>query len=324
MTRARRAIAMIAESAAETLRASRDLYVVMIPVIVAVKILQELDWVRHAARPLEPLMRLVGLPADMGLVWAAGLLNGVYSGLLVLMQLAQGRAEPLTVAQVTTLTTLLLIAHALPVECGIAHRCGARFVGQCVLRFGGALLCGVLYHALASTFGLHQEAAAIPLPSLPADPNLWDWALGEARNLAAISGVIFALMLMMKLLRASGVLDLVTRAIGPVMRLIGIGGETATITVVGMTLGLSYGSGVILEEVRKGTLPPREVFFALSLMGLSHSLIEDTLLMLLVGAELGGLLWLRLAVSLAVVALLVRIVRLVPEATARRLLWVER
>lgn len=324
MTPSRRAIATIAESATETLRTSRDLYVVMVPVIVAVKVLQELDWVRYVALPLEPLMRLVGLPAEMGLAWAAGLLNGVYSGLIVLMQLAQGRAEPLSVAQVTTLSLLILIAHGLPVECGIAHRCGARFIGQCALRFGTALLCGVLYHTLTETFGLHPEAAAIPLPSLPADPSLLDWALGELRNLAAISGVIFVLMLMMKLLRASGVLDLVTRAIAPVMRLVGIGSEASAITVVGMTLGLSYGSGVILQEVRKGVLPPRDVFFALSLMGVCHSLIEDTLVLMLVGAELGGLLWLRLAVSLAVIAALVRLVRLVPETAARRFLWVAR
>lgn len=324
MTRARRAIAMIAESAAETLRASRDLYAVMIPVIVAVKVLQELDWVRHVARPLEPLMRLVGLPAEMGLAWAAGLLNGIYSGLIVLIQLAQNRAEPLTVAQVTTLATLILIAHALPVECGIAHRCGARFLGQCALRFGTALACGAAYHGLTSAFGLSQQAAAIPLPAPAADPGLVAWALGELRNLAMISGVIFALMLGMKLLRASGALDLVTRAIGPLMQLIGIGREAAAITVVGMTLGLSYGSGVILEEIRKGGLSAREVFFAMSLMGVCHSLIEDTLVMLLVGADLWGLLGLRLIVGIAAIAVLVRLVRLVPEPLARRFLWISR
>lgn len=324
MTLMRRAIATIADSFAQTLRTSRDLYVVMIPVIVAVKVLQELDWVRHVARPLEPLMRLVGLPADLGLSWAAALLNGTYSGLIVLMQLAQNRPEPLSVAQVTTLTTLILVAHALPVECGIAHRCGARFLGQCALRFGTALVCGVIYHQITQRFGLYQEAAAIPLPSAGPDPSLAAWAWGEARNLLAISGVIFVLVLGMKVLRASGLLDLVTRAIAPLMGLIGIGRGASTITVVGMTLGLSYGSGVILEEVRKGALSPREVFFALSLMGICHSLIEDTLLMLLMGAEIWGLLWLRLAVSVAAIALLVRLVALVPERVAARTLWVAR
>lgn len=320
----RRITAWTVESFKDALRASRDLYLVMIPVIVAVKVLQELDLVRTIALPLKPLMALVGLPADVGLAWAAALLNGVYSGLIVLMQLAQDRPEPLTVAQVTTLTTLIVFAHALPVEAGIAHRCGARFLGQCAIRIGAALIFGVVYHGITQSLGLYQEAAAIPLPATDADPGLVAWALHEAQNLVSISCVIFVLMLGMKILRHSGALGLITRAMEPVMRLIGIGPEAATITVVGMTLGLSYGSGVIIDDVRKGVLAPRDVFFALSLMGVCHSLIEDTLLMLLVGAELSGLVGLRMIVALAVIATLVRVVRRIPEGVATRFLWVPR
>ncbi len=315
---------LVAASLRDALRASRDLYIVMIPVIVLVKVLQEFDLVRTIALPLKPLMGLVGLPADIGLAWAAALLNGVYSGLIILVQLAQDRAEPLTVAQVTTLTTMIVFAHALPVEAGIAHRCGARFLGQCAIRIGTALVFGVIYHALTQAFGLFHEAAAIPLPAADADPGLGAWAWREAQNLVSISCVIFVLMLAMRLLRMSGVLGFVTRAMAPAMRLIGIGPEAATITVIGMTLGLSYGSGVIIDDVRKGVLGPRDVFFALSLMGVCHSLIEDTLLMLLVGAELWGLVGLRMVVALAVIAVMVRLVRRVPDTVAERLLWVPR
>ncbi len=320
----RRLGGLTAESFRDALRASRELYLVMIPVIVLVKALQAFDLVRIIALPLKPLMALVGLPADLGLAWAAALLNGVYSGVIILIQLAQDRPEPLTVAQVTTLASLIVIAHALPVEAGIAHRCGARFLGQCAIRVGTALLFGAVYHGVTQAFGLGQAAAAIPLPAAEADPGLAAWAWREALNLLSISCVIFVLMLGMKLLRISGALGLITRAMEPVMRLIGIGPEAATITVVGMTLGLSYGSGVIVDDVRKGVLGPRDVFFALSLMGVCHSLIEDTLLMLLVGAELWGLVVLRLAIGLAVIAAMVRLVRLVPERVAGRVLWVPR
>lgn len=320
----RRFVALVAASLRDALRASRDLYLVMIPVIVAVKVLQELDLVSTIALPLKPLMALVGLPADMGLAWAAAILNGVYSGVIILVQLAQDRAEPLTVAQVTTLASMISIAHALPVEAGIAHRCGARFLGQCAIRIGTALLFGVLYHGITQAFGLFHEAAAIPLPAADPDPSLAAWALHEARNLLSISAVIFVLMLGMKLLRSSGALGLVTRAMEPVMRLIGIGPEAATITVIGMTLGLSYGSGVIIDDVRRGVLGPRDVFFALSLMGICHSLIEDTLLMLLVGAEISGLLGGRMILALAVVAVMVRAVRRIPPGFAHRFLWVPR
>lgn len=320
----KRIAAIVGECGRDALRASRDLYIVMVPVMIAVKILQELDLVRTLALPLEPLMRLVGLPADLGLAWAAALLNGVYSGLILMMQLAQDRPDPLTIAQVTTLSTMIVIAHALPVEAGIAHRCGARFFGQVLIRIGTALLFGVLYHGITHGLGMYQEAAAIPLPTPGADPSHLAWALREARNLISISAVIFVLLLTMRLLRASGALALITRAMEPVMRLIGIGPKAATITVIGMTLGLSYGSGVIIDDVRKGELSPEDVFFALSLMGICHSLVEDTLLMLIVGAELSGLLGLRVVLSLVVIAAMVRIVRRLPPGMTQRLLWVPR
>ena len=51
----------------------------------------------------------------------------------------------------------------------------------------------------------------------------------------------------------------------------------------------------------------RDVFSAISLMSLSHALIEDTLLMYLIGASLWGTFVGRLAFSLVVVAVLSRV-----------------
>ena len=48
-------------------RISLELYKIMIPIIIAVKILQELDLISWLALPLEPFMRLMGLPGEMGL-----------------------------------------------------------------------------------------------------------------------------------------------------------------------------------------------------------------------------------------------------------------
>lgn len=324
MILARRAFTALLDIARDTVRVSCDLYLVMIPAIVAVKALQEFDLIRYLALPLHPLMDLVGLPAEMGLAWTAALLNGVYAGIIIFLQLAQGTAEPLTVAQVTTLAAMMLIAHGLPVEAGIAHRCGARFIGQAVIRVGVALAFGIAYFALTSAAGLYQGIAAIPLPGETADPSLAAWALGEAQKLLTISAVIFTLLVAMRLLRAAGALNAISRAMEPVMRLIGIGAKASTITMIGMTLGLSYGSGIILKDARSGELPPEDVFFSLSFMGICHSLIEDTVLMLLIGAEINGVLWIRLVACLLFTAVLVRAVQRLPEAAKTRFLWTPR
>lgn len=47
-------------------RISLELYKIMIPIIIAVKILQELGLIAWLALPLAPIMQLVGLPGRWG------------------------------------------------------------------------------------------------------------------------------------------------------------------------------------------------------------------------------------------------------------------
>ena len=56
-------------------------------------------------------------------------------------------------------------------------------------------------------------------------------------------------------------------------------------------------------------------------MGLSHGLIEDTMLMMLLGGHLTGILWGRLLFSLVVVYLIVKIVSRLPEPALDRYLF---
>jgi hypothetical protein len=48
----------------------------------------------------------------------------------------------------------------------------------------------------------------------------------------------------------------------------------------------------------------------MALMGLCHGLVEDTLIMAAIGGKFGGILWGRIAFSLVVTYLLVRVMRL--------------
>jgi hypothetical protein len=77
---------------------------------------------------------------------------------------------------------------------------------------------------------------------------------------------------------------------------------------------------LIIQEARSGRLEKRDVFFSITLMGLCHSLIEDPLLMMALGAHLSGTLWARLLFALLAIFLLVNLLRYVPEKTFGRFL----
>ena len=152
------------------------LYKIIIPMLILVKILIELDMSKYLAVPLEPLRCRVGLPPDMGLVWAMALLAGVWSAFLLYITLLPVTGF-LTMAQVTVLAMLILIAHAIPVEARIAQRSGLSFWGQAVLRVAGALACAMLFHQIFAHFGILQEISRPGITPTAQDADLLHWAL---------------------------------------------------------------------------------------------------------------------------------------------------
>ncbi|WP_243546688.1 hypothetical protein [Pseudodesulfovibrio tunisiensis] len=297
-----------------------ELYKVMIPIIIGVRILQEFDLIQYLAWPLRPVMGLVGLPAEMGLAWATAMVNNIYSGLIVFLSLIKD--TPLTTAQATVLGVLFLVAHGLPVESSIARKAGSRFLFQCLSRIIGALCLGWLLHTIYTAAGtLEQPAVVLFQASAQTETSLTTWALGELRNLLGIFGIVFCLMALMRLLHALRIVDLLNAILRPVLKLIGIGPKASAITVIGLTLGLTYGGGLIISEAKSGTVGRQDVFYSLTLMGLCHSLIEDTLLLALIGAHFSGIFWGRFGFSIMAVAVLVQIVRKLPEKFCDKYLW---
>ncbi|WP_319585171.1 nucleoside recognition domain-containing protein [uncultured Pseudodesulfovibrio sp.] len=309
----------------ETVDACLQLFKVMIPILILVKILQEFGLIKYLAWPLEPVMGLLGLPAEMGLVWATTLINNIYTGMIVLGSFT-GNAAPMTGAQATVLGVLMLLAHGLPIETAIADRTGARFPFQCFMRLAGAFVLAWLLHVIYSTTGtltgpapmLFQNDASAGTGSIAA------WALGQVRNLGSIFCIIFTLITIMRVLQAIGVIDLMNRILRPVLNFIGIGPKASAITVIGLTMGLSYGGGLIINEARNGKLSKEDIFYSLTFMGLCHSLIEDTLLIILIGGHLSGVLWGRLIFAVLAMAVIVQIVRRIPERARTACLWTEK
>jgi len=305
----------------QTVTASLELFKVMIPILIGVKILQELGLIQYLAWPLKPVMGLLGLPAEMGLVWAAALLNNIYTGLIVLASLIHD--NPLTGAQATVLAVLMLVGHGLPVECAIARRSGARFLFQVVSRLVGAFALAMLMHLIYEATGTLQGPAVMLFSAKgTGDPSLLAWAISQVRNLLSISCIILALLTIMRVLQALGLIELINRILRPVLKQVGIGPKASAITVIGLTMGLAYGGGLIISEAKSGRVSREDVFYSLTLMGLCHSLIEDTLLLLLIGGHLSGIFWGRLLFALVAMAVIVRVVRLLPAKFRNTYLWV--
>lgn len=293
---------------------------IMIPVMIAVKVAVELGMVSVLGRVFAPVMSLVGLPAEMGIVWATTCLVNLYGGAAALLGVLP--QAPLSAAQMTVLATMMLAGHGLPLEQRICQKAGASLLVTASLRLGVAVVYGALLSAFYSAFDLLQQPAPPSLLPMAEEKAGWAaWALSSLEFLVSILGIILVLILVLRLMDVSGATAFLTRLFAPILRIMGIGPEATPLTMVGVLLGLSYGGGLIIRESQAGRLPARDTFLAIAFLSICHSLIEDTLFMMALGGHWSGVLVGRFLFAVALLALMAFVVHRLPDAWFYRWLF---
>lgn len=292
----------------EIISVSFNLFKLMIPIIIAVKIIDELGGIQYIALFLEPLMQLVGLPSSMGLVWASTILTNIYGGMIIFASMAS--QESLTVAQVTVLGSMMLVAHALPMELRIIQKAGVRFLYVFLLRIFVALLLGFILNKIyASGDFLQQSNQSLWNPVLTTDDSLQTWAINQLKTFLQVFVIISVLITFLKILKISGIENLIASGLQPLLRLIGLGQNTTSITIIGVLLGVIYGGGLLIKEAKSGIVTKKELFGSLTLLALLHSVIEDTILLLLLGSHFSGVLVSRVILALLITSVMIRLVK---------------
>jgi hypothetical protein len=183
-----------------------------------------------------------------------------------------------------------------------------------------AILFGLLFSQLFLASDWLQQTSHLLWSPDKLDTSLAGWAINQLTGLFIIFCIVTALVLVLDILKRIGVIHWINNLLRPVLRLLGIGREAETITLVGLTLGISYGGALLIREAEAGHIRPKDVLFSISMLGLSHSLIEDTLLMMLIGADLSGILFGRVIFTLLIIYLLVRMVERFPQHMVDRFL----
>jgi hypothetical protein len=127
------------------------------------------------------------------------------------------------------------------------------------------------------------------------------WLAGTARLLLKIYAIVLSLTIGTGLMRAYGVFETLSRYL-PAMRFLGLQDSVALLWLTATFLGLAFGAGLIIDESKEsGRFRPGELEDLHVSIAISHSLLEDTLLFLAIGASLPWILIPRpIAAALAV------------------------
>jgi hypothetical protein len=119
-----------------------------------------------------------------------------------------------------------------------------------------------------------------------------DWPLiireilsSSVRITLLLAAVIIPLMVGLTLLRDARLLDRAAGLLQPLMKRLKLSNRAAFPLLAGFFLGIVIGSGVIIAFAREGSLTKRDLMLVLVFLGVCHSIIEDTLIFIALGAN---------------------------------------
>ena len=133
--------------------------------------------------------------------------------------------------------------------------------------------------------------------------SLWEAVTQAGMTVLSMAAIVIPLMVVVEYLREWRLFDRLSARLAPSAGRLGLSGNAAFPLAAGAVLGLSYGSGLIIESAREGRLTRHEAYVLTALLAPCHAIFEDTLLFvplgvnpfLLLGVRAGGTLLLTLA-----------------------------
>ena len=133
--------------------------------------------------------------------------------------------------------------------------------------------------------------------------------IGAGQQVLQIALIVIPLMVVMQFLEELKMLGKISHRLEKVVSIIGISGAGALPLLVGLTLGLAYGAGMIIKYGKEGKLTQREMVLIITFLSLNHSLFEDVLLFVAIGAQGTVLQVVRMTVAVVLTATLARFLK---------------
>ena len=281
------------------------LYKILIPFVFIIKFLEIIGAVDLIAKAFDPLMSLMGMPAAFGIIWVTALVVNIYAALILLVNLLP--FIDVSVAQITILTVAMLLCHNLIVESAISRSAGVSFLFTVVFRLISAFFACWILNLIYTYFNYLNQPFVTSFTIEPPQTGLLFWLKDQSLYLFYIFIVVVILVTLLEVLKFIGIENILKKILTPPLKFFGISDSAMNIIIVGMTMGLQFGGGILIKEVNSGKIDKQSVFLSILMVNLVHAIFEDTLLMLAVGGHYSGVVFARIIFGLVISLLMFKI-----------------
>lgn len=250
---------------------------IIIPVSFVTALIQWTGWLSQLDFLLHPLMNLINLPAAAALPIIVAMTVSFYGAIAIMVVL------PFTIEQITLIALFMTIAHMLIVEGIVQHKSGLNIIKATLVRIGAAILTvfvvSQFFTDTGQSIGL-PDSIAVHAPFIEV---LKSWAIDTLILCGRILVIIMLVMMLLYCSESLGWIKYLVKFFRPLMKILGLSDQAVTMWVTGAGFGLLYGSAVIIEEAKKGALTKEELEHLHISIGVNHSVVEETALLLALG-----------------------------------------
>ena len=195
---------------------SFELFKIMIPTLILVKIAEIYGLVAVLTNLFAPIMTMMGLPAEMALAITTTMLTNPYAGIIVLA--STPGIEDLTVAQTTILASFILFTHSVIIEAAISRQAGLSAGATIIIRILSGILFCTLLNSVFSSLDLFNQTAVLNLPEMSSTPTLQQWVIDQIKGLIFIQFVIIILITFLEILRLIGIEKIIRICLSPLFK----------------------------------------------------------------------------------------------------------
>lgn len=269
---------------------------VMLPISLAVRVLQHVGFIDWLAAILSPIFSIIGLSGDSAIIFLTSIFLPLYPTIAVMTTLT------LTLREATILAVMCLVSHNLPVECSVAHKTGSPFGRIVAFRIAMSFVSAIVLNWL-----LPQSDAPFSFMNMGAtEVTSWgmlfmQWLSSSLTLTVTIVLIVTALMVLQRVLEEFGWMHRIANILSPLMRLFGLPSGCSLLWLTGNIVGMAYGAAIMIDEVENGRLTRDEANLVNHHLGVSHSLLEDTMLFVAMGISFWWIFLTRLVLAIVAV-----------------------
>jgi len=264
---------------------------VIFPITLIVTILQYTPILPWIIEKVSPVMKLIGLSGEAAVPLVLGNALNLYAGIAAIISF------DFTVKEVFIMAIMLSFSHNLFIESAVASRVGVSWWFISGIRIGLAFIAATIINL---TWSGGAELAKYGFIS-DQDVELTGWgeisyhALETAFiGVIQLAAIVIPLMIAVQFLRESGWLTKLSNGFAPFTKLLGMEKNTSMTLVAGLTIGLAYGAGLMIQAVEEDGVSKRDMYLALIFLVSCHAVVEDTVVFIPLGIPVWPLLLIRL------------------------------